>query len=138
MRTDHRFLLASLLPCLLLCGCGQPDLRKGIIGQWDCTDFSWNRTRAVNDAAKFTMVFNEDGICVSYWTDTGGLRYMESTNKFSCANGRVKLENENGGFRAKLRANELTLIFEKSTNAEAHGGPDDAGKRIILHRSKVP
>jgi hypothetical protein len=109
-------------------------LREGIIGQWDCTDFGWNTTRARNDASKFTMVFSEDGTCVSYWTDTGGSRYMESTNRFSCTNGRVKLENENGGFRAQLSANELTLVFERSANAEEHGSPDDAGKRIILHR----
>lgn len=136
MRTDRRFLLACLLPCFLVYGCEQPDLRKGIIGQWDCTNLNWNTTRAVNDAAKFTMVFSEDGTCVSYWTDTGGSRYMESTNKFSCAGGRVNLDAENVGFRAKLSANELTLIRENTTNAEKHGSPDDAGKRIIFRRAE--
>jgi hypothetical protein len=131
MKTFHRFLLASSLPCFLFCGRGKPDLRKEIIGQWDCTDFRWNQTRARNDATRFTMVFSEDGTCFSFWTDTGGSRYMEFTNRFLLLGERVQLEDEITVFRAKLRGNVLTLVLERSIN------PEDVGKQITFHRQRV-
>ncbi|MGC8989663.1 MAG: hypothetical protein ACP5MD_06035 [Verrucomicrobiia bacterium] len=130
MKTLYRFLLGSLLLCFLSCGCGKSDLRMELIGQWECTDFRWNQTRARNDAAKFTMVFNEDGTCISFWTDKDGSRYMESTNRFTLLCERVRLEDEKVVFRTRLRGDALTLVLEDSASAE------DVGKAIPFRRQQ--
>lgn len=134
MKSFHRFLLASFLLSFLFDGCGKRDLRKEIIGQWDCTDLRWNETRATDDAKRFTMVFGEDGTCISFWTDTAGSRYMGFTNRFSLLGDRVRLEDEDLIFRARLRGNELTLIRETRASPEEHSKTNDAGKCMIFQR----
>jgi hypothetical protein len=123
--------ITSMTLCVvgfLLLGCRKPDISSKLIGTWDCTNITRFQHRARDDA-KTTLVFREDGKCISYDSRIDGTRHAEYTNDFRCVGNLLWRDMDtNVIYRVALRHNKLVMTLVSSNNKE------DVGLKIIYER----
>lgn len=122
-----RTLVTFCVASAVLGGCQQPDLRREVLGTWDCTDpFRIGAT----DTAKITVVFKDDGKCISYETSHDGTRHWETTNGYHIVGDRLWWYHQKltTVYHLRLRSDGLTWTIDRSINEE------DVGKKMRFRR----
>lgn len=117
--------------CLILIflfGCRGTDLRKEIVGTWDCANLNKLRFQSKFDT-NYTWIFNDNSTVVQYLTQTDGAQRARTTNTYTI-NGELLWfgSDTNNVLKVKLASNTLTLTYERSINSE------DIGAKLIFYR----